>query len=69
MREDILKRIEEIRLEEDNFSRTSMKWWIFTCGKNKVHISECDFNECSDDELNSIYKRIIKTIEPKNAKI
>lgn len=62
MRNLILNRIEEIRIKENNFSKTTMRWWLFTCGKDKTHISEFDFNQCTDEELNEIYERIIKCV-------
>ena len=51
MREQFLQEIEEIKIKEDGFPKTSTKWWLFTCGKDKIHISEFDFNKCSDEEL------------------
>jgi len=60
MRQLILNRIEEIRKLENNFQKTSVKWCIFTCGQNKIHISLYDFNDCDDVELLKIFEKIIK---------
>jgi len=61
MRQLILNRIEKIRESENNFSITSLKWWFFTCGKDKIHISLYNFEDCDDSELLKIFERIIKT--------
>ena len=60
MREQFLKEIEELSIKEDGFPKTSTKWWLFTCGKDKIHISEFDFNECTDEELTKLYNKILK---------
>ena len=62
MRELILKRIEELRQTEKGFSKEYMRWKNFTIGYTKTHISEFDFNSCDDEELLSLFERIMRVI-------
>jgi len=60
MREIILKRIQEIKNHEGGFRKGTMKWDNFSTGTVKTHVSEFDFNQCSDEELIFLFERLIK---------
>lgn len=60
MRELILRRIDEIRSKENNFSKSLMKWNNFSTGYDKSHVSEIDFTKCNDVELLLLFERIIR---------
>lgn len=57
MRELIINRIEEIKINNRGFKKDSFKWRSMHC--NSIHISEIDFNNLSDEKLMSIYESII----------
>ena len=63
MRKLILMRIEELR-QSYGFSPTSSRWvnlyHVDTSKQKKIHISELDFNICSDEELLQLFETIIK---------
>ena len=60
MREIILKRIEEIRTKENGFTKSLMRWANFTIHNEAIHISKFDFNTVDDEELLSLFERIIR---------
>lgn len=60
MRELILKRIEELRTREHGFPKSTMRWCNFEIRNEKIHISKFDFNSCDDEELLSLFERIIR---------
>lgn len=62
MRELILKRIEEIRKSQNDFSKSNSKWKNFSNGTVKGHISDINFTECNDVELLFLFERIIKRL-------
>lgn len=60
LRQLILKRIEEIRKSENNFSKSLMRWQNFSNGTVKTHISDMKFEEMSDYDLLFLFERIIR---------
>jgi len=62
MRELILKRIEDIRNTSDNFPISSMRWQHINYNRNDemIHISDLDFNICTDDHLLYLFERILR---------
>lgn len=61
MRELIIKHIEDISKAENGFSKTGlMRWANFYIRNEHIHISEFDFGSCDDEELLSLYERIIR---------
>lgn len=63
MKQLILKRIEEIRKNENNFSRGLMRWQKpLTHGTITKYADEINFEELSDEELLFLFERIIRRI-------
>jgi len=60
MRDLILKRIQEIRVLNGNFSRNSMRWSNFNCGSNNTHLSVYNFDTCNDEDLVKIFEKIVR---------
>jgi hypothetical protein len=60
MRELILKRIEELRTKGE-FKKSAMRWRNHNIDAH-THISEFDFNTCSDEMLLHLYERIIRQL-------
>lgn len=60
MRELILKRIEEFRKQDDGFTKQLMRWRNFEIRNEHIHISKFDFNTCDDEELLSLFERIMR---------
>lgn len=59
MRDFVIKKILEIKKNNRGFEKTYVKWAdIEVKGK---HISVVDFNEVGDEELTSVFERIIRT--------
>ena len=61
MRELMLKRIEEFR-SKGEFNKSAMRWRNFEIRNEHIHISKFDFNCCDDEELLSLYERIIRQL-------
>lgn len=60
MRELILKRIEQIRIMENGFSRTNMKWINpLSHGTIIQFADEINFEELDDVELLMLFERIL----------
>ena len=57
MRELVIQRIEEIKSQEGNFSKQTMKWKRLNV--KGVHISELDFNTVYDEDLVPLFEAII----------
>lgn len=60
MRDLILKRIQEIRELNSNFSRNLMRWQNFNCGPHNTHLSVYNFDTCNDEDLVKIFEKIVK---------
>jgi hypothetical protein len=60
MRELILKRIEAYRNSENGFPKSNMRWANFEIHNEHIHISKFDFNSCDDEELLSLFERLIR---------
>lgn len=57
MRKNILERIEQIKISEENFNKLSVRWKNFIIeGK---HISEIDFNILDDNQLVSMFESVL----------
>lgn len=57
MRKILIKRIEEIKINESGFPKSTSRWKNFTV--RDKHISELDFNKFDDDALVFLFERII----------
>jgi len=57
MRELILQRIEEISEQEQNFSKSLMRWKNYTIRGN--HISETNFKVLPETELLQEFERLV----------
>lgn len=60
MRELILKRIEEIRKQEQGFPVTIQRWRNFTHGTEHKHLKDINFEELPDHELLFLFERLIR---------
>lgn len=60
MRELILKRIEEIRIKEQGFPTSVMRWRNFTHGTENKHLKDINFAELPDHELLFLFERLIR---------
>ena len=61
MRNLILKRIDQIRNNENGFSRTSMKWnKPLSNGTIVKYADEINFEELNDIELLMLFERLLK---------
>lgn len=60
MKNLILKRIEEIRTNENGFKKGTMRWNNFSNGEDKRHISEINFEELDNTSLVLLFERLIK---------
>ena len=60
MRELLLKRIESIRNQSAGFSKSDRRWDNISNGTVKTHISEIDFDKCTDNDLLLLFERIVK---------
>lgn len=60
MRDLVLKRINEIKIKENNFSKGIMKWNNFSNGAVTKHISEIKWEELNDYELVILFERLIR---------
>jgi hypothetical protein len=60
MRELILKRIEEIRKQENGFPTSATRWRDFTNGIEKKHLKDINFEELPDHELLFLFERLIR---------
>lgn len=61
MRDLILKRIEEIRQQERDFSRDTMRWRNYLVHGN--HISETGFQNLTDESLLQEFERLAAHIK------
>lgn len=62
MRDLIIARLEEIRVEENNFSSLMSRQWanMFVKINDKLkHISEVEWTELDDDALLNVFERVI----------
>ena len=59
MRDLVLQRIEEIRVREDGFSKSLMRWQGFTHGTENKHIRDIKFEKLNDVELLMLFERLI----------
>lgn len=61
IRDIILKRIEEIKKHENDFSKSSMEWKSpLSHGTIVMYADEIDFNLLSDEDLIFLFERILK---------
>jgi len=60
MRELILKRIEEIRIKEQGFPSSIMRWQNFSNGIENKHLKDINFEELPDNELLFLFERLIR---------
>lgn len=58
MKKILLERIAEIKKQNDNFSKSLMRWEKFEI--NGVHISNVDFKKFDNIRLLDIFERIIR---------
>ena len=61
MRQLILNRIEEIRQQENDFSKNIMRWQWYTV--KGMHISEAGFINLTDESLLQEFERLITQIK------
>lgn len=59
MRGLILKRLQEIKKQSDNFPKTSMRWKNLGVYYN-VHISEVDFNQMDNEKLLQTFEAVTR---------
>lgn len=57
---EILKRIEEIKLNENGFKKGTMRWDKLKFAFRPDHISEMDFSTIPDPTLIYVFEQIIK---------
>ena len=65
MRELILKRIQEFKKNNENFSREMMRWKNFniTWGDGtETHISKMDFESLNDSELLRVFELLMRRL-------
>lgn len=60
MRDLILKRIEQIRKQEQGFPTTTTRWRNFTHGTENKHLKDVKFEELDDIELLFLFERLIR---------
>jgi len=62
MREIILKRIEEIKTNENGFPSSTTSWRNFSHGETKTHLRDIDFQKLNDTELLFLFERLIRRL-------
>ncbi len=60
MRQLILKRIDEIRVQEKGFPTSLMRWQNFSTGIDKTPLKDKNFEAMDDIELLYVFERIIR---------
>mgnify|MGYP003441317521 CR=1 FL=1 len=60
MRTLMLKRIEEIRKQEQGFPTSITRWRNFTHGIENKHLKDIIFEELSDNDLLFLFERLIR---------
>ena len=62
MREIMLKRIEQIRKQEQDFPISTTRWRNFTHGTENKHLKDVKFEELDDFELLFLFERLIRRL-------
>ena len=60
MRELMLKRIEAIRNQSGGFPKSDKRWDLVSNGTIKTHVSDLNFEACTDHDLILLFERIVK---------
>lgn len=61
MRDLLIKRLKELKDKENNFSKGLMKY--NNVYHNNTHISELNFNTLNNNELLTLFERIVRIIQ------
>lgn len=59
MKQIMLKRLSEIKEQNNGFSKGLQKWQKFVI--DEIHISEFDFNNINDEKFLDIFERVLRT--------